>query len=345
MDLSGLLAAELPDAGHRGRFPGAVGLIARDGEVVDATAVGEAVRYADDRGTLAADRVPVAADTIYDLASVTKLFTTVVLLRLVAGGRLTLDTPVAEVLGEYADRAAVTLRHLLTHTAGLPASRAVTDEAPGAPAAEHWRLALTAPLLTEPGARHVYSDLGLIAAGRVAEEVAGTPLDALVRVHVTGPLGMADTAYRPPSAARRRIAATEYQPGRGMVRGVVHDETAYALGGVCGHAGLFGTAADLLRFGEALRTGALVDPALLTSVRLPTERFTQGVGVRIESAGPLRGAFGHTGFTGTSLLVDPARRLTVVLLTNRVHPSRAWSDVVPVRSAVAALAASYAVGA
>ncbi|MFD0663931.1 serine hydrolase domain-containing protein [Thermocatellispora tengchongensis] len=189
----------------------------------------------------------------------------------------------------------------------------------------------------------------MIVAGRVAELAGEAPLDVLVTERVTGPLGMADTGYRPRAALLPRIAATEDMPGRpgaGCVRGEVHDETAYALGGVAGHAGLFGTAPDLLRFGEMLRTGeggALTPASIAEMTRdqgAPAAGYGQGLAIRIGDpsvAGPLAGALGHTGFTGTSLLVSPARRLTAVLLTNSVHPRRGRPGIARLRTAVARL--------
>lgn len=329
----------------------AVAVIALDGRTVAASAVGEAVRYADASGRLLEDRPPVTLGSVFDIASITKPFTALVLLSLAAEGRVDLDGPVAAWLPRhYADRPRVTLRHLLTHTSGLPASRRVEKE----PARVRWELMLSTPL-ERPIGTHLYSDVGMIVAGRIAEIAGGAPLDVLVRDRITGPLGLTDTGYRPDPSLLPRIVATEYKPGRGCrcVRGQVHDETAYALGGVTGHAGLFSTAGDLLRFGEALRTGgAGVVPADLIAEMVrdqrvdrgadrgrPAAEYRQGLGVRIGDpaiVGPLTDAFGHSGFTGTSLVVDAGRRLTVVLLTNNVHPVRGRPGIRELRAAVAA---------
>jgi CubicO group peptidase (beta-lactamase class C family) len=184
-------------------------------------------------------------------------------------------------------------------------------------------------------------------AGRLAELAGGASLDVLVRSRVTGLLGLADTGYRP--GAQARVAATEWKrerPGPGCVRGEVHDETAYALGGVAGHAGVFATADDLLAFGETLRVGGgpvLRPESVAEMVRdqgAEGAAFRHGLGVRIGDpaiAGPLGGgAYGHSGFTGTSLLIDPAHRVTVVLLTNAVHPVRGRDGIRELRHAVAA---------
>ncbi|MEV1179139.1 serine hydrolase, partial [Nonomuraea sp. NPDC049784] len=214
---------------------------------------------------------------------------------------------------------------------------------------------LDTPITHPVGGPYLYSDVGMVMAGRIAELAGGAPLDELVRARVTGVLGLADTGYRP--GALPRIAATEWKRERqgaapdsgasaaGCVRGEVHDETAYALGGVAGHAGLFATAGDLLAFGEALRLGGrpvLRQESVAEMLRdqgAEGAPFRHGLGVRIGDpgiVGPLTGAFGHSGFTGTSLVVDPARRLTVVLLTNAVHPVRGRDGIRELRHAVAA---------
>ncbi|MFI7639836.1 serine hydrolase domain-containing protein [Nonomuraea sp. NPDC049400] len=349
----------------------AVALIAVDGRVAAAAATGELVRYADAEGSLAPERPPAGRDSIFDLASISKLFTTTVLLSLAEEGRLGLDEPVATWIPGSDGR--ITLRRLLTHTAGLPPTRRIDLELPGADAAERMAAMLDTPIIHPVGGPYLYSDVGMVMAGRVAELAGDAPLDELVRTRVTGPLGLADTGYRP--TALPRIAATEWKrerarpapdpgassaaldpgvsnaapdasaSGAGCVRGEVHDETAYALGGVAGHAGLFATAGDLLAFGEALRLGGapvLRPESVAEMVRdqgAEGAAFRHGLGVRIGDpaiVGPLSGAFGHSGFTGTSLVVDPARRLTVVLLTNAVHPVRGREGIRELRHAVAA---------
>ncbi|WP_214102889.1 serine hydrolase domain-containing protein [Acrocarpospora catenulata] len=324
----------------------AVAVIAVDGVPVASAAAGELVRFADAAGTLAPDRPAAGPDTVFDLASLTKLFTTVVVLSLAEEGRLGLDDPVATWLpGHYGDRPAITVRHLLTHTAGLPSGRRVEAEPPGQ---ARWDLILSTPATAPPGAAHVYSDVGMITLGRVAEIAAGASLDTLVRDRITAPLGLDDTAYRPDPALLPRIAATEYKAERGgCVRGQVHDETAHALGGVSGHAGLFSTARDLLRFAEILRTGGagILTPAstaeMLRDHQVSGAVFRQGLGVRIGDpaiVGPLSDAYGHSGFTGTSLVVDLTHGLTIILLTNNVHPLRDRAGIRDLRTAVAATA-------
>ncbi|MEU6781669.1 serine hydrolase domain-containing protein [Nonomuraea angiospora] len=341
--------------------PAAVALIAVDGIVAATAAAGELVRYADAEGTLAEERPPAGRDSIFDLASISKLFTTAVLLSLAEEGTIGLDEPVAAWMPGHDPR--VTPRRLLTHTAGLPPTRRIDLELPGADASERMEAMLRTPIAHPVGGPYLYSDVGLIIAGRVAELAGGAPLDALVRARVTDVLGLPDTGYRPAALSRAaplaqtatpsraavlsRVAATEWKPerpGPGCVRGEVHDETAYALGGVAGHAGVFATAGDLLAFGEALRLGGggVLRPGsvaeMLRDQGAEGAAFRHGLGVRIGDpaiVGPLTGAFGHSGFTGTSLVVDPARGLTVVLLTNAVHPVRGRDGIRELRHAVA----------
>ncbi|WP_206184612.1 serine hydrolase domain-containing protein [Thermoactinospora rubra] len=322
----------------------AVALVAVGGRVAAAAVAGELVRYADCSGTLAADRPAARRDSLFDLASISKLCTTAAMLSLAEDGLLGLDDPVARWLpAHYAHRPHVTVRHLLTHTAGLQPTRRPDLELPSGSPAERLELVLSTPATLPVGGPYVYSDVGMVTAGRVAEIAGGAPLEELVRERVTGPLGMRDTCYRPASGLLPRIAATECHPG-GCLRGQVHDETARALGGVAGHAGLFATADDVLRLGEALRLGggAALKPATVAEMTRDQGAsgapFRQGLGVRIGDpaiVGPLTDAFGHSGFTGTSLVVDRGLALTVVLLTNAVHPVRGRPGIRELRSAVA----------
>ncbi|MEV0595456.1 serine hydrolase domain-containing protein [Nonomuraea cavernae] len=337
------------DAILAGGVPGvcsaAVALIAVDGAVVASSAAGELVRHLDAAGTLAPDRPPARRDSIFDLASISKLFTTVVVLSLAEEGRLGLDEPVSAWLPGRDPR--ITPRRLLTHTAGLRPTRRVDLELPGAGPAARLAAITDTPVTRPVGGPYLYTDVGMVMMGHVAEVAGGAPLDELVRARVTGVLGLADTGYRPGPEALTRVAATEWKaerPGPGCVRGEVHDETSYALGGVAGHAGLFATADDVLTFGETLRLGggAMLRPGtvaeMLRDQGASGAGFRHGLGVRIGDpaiAGPLTGAFGHSGFTGTSLVVDPVRRLTVVLLTNAVHPVRGRDGIRGLRHAVA----------
>ncbi|MEU6998931.1 serine hydrolase domain-containing protein [Nonomuraea sp. NPDC046570] len=342
--LDEILAAAVPAV-----CSAAVAVIAVDGAVAASGVAGELERYADAGERLLGERPAARRDSLFDLASISKLFTTAVVLSLAEEGRLSLDAPVAAWLPGYSP--AITLKHLLTHTAGLQPTRRVDLEIPGegpSVLAARMRAMLTTPTTSPVGADYLYSDVGMVTAGRVAELAGQAPLDVLVRERVTARLGLADTCYRPAAALAGRVAATEFKPerpGSAAVRGEVHDETAYGLGGVAGHAGLFSTADDVLRFGEALRTGG--GPVLRPETVAEMVRdqggsgapFRHGLGVRIGDpaiVGPLRDAFGHSGFTGTSLVVDPATRLTVVLLTNAVHPLRGRPGIRELRHAVAA---------
>jgi CubicO group peptidase (beta-lactamase class C family) len=351
--VSGLTAA------HRPSYSGAVALIQRNGRVEQFATAGHTARYADSNGTLVApeDSREVDADTLFDLASITKLFVTTALLSLVEEGLLALDEPLATWLPGFGDgdRLGVTLRRLMTHTSGLPALLSLWTDWPDR--AARVRAVLDAPLVRRPGTGFEYSCVGYLLAGLLAERVTGRGLADLVRERVCAPLGLTQTGYTPPADRLPRIAATEYQPqwGRGLVRGQVHDENSWSLGGTGGNSGIFGTAGELARFGEMLRGDGSVDGvrvlaadtvAEMTRDQLPAgldPGFRHGLGVRIadpQSMGQLAadGAFGHTGFTGTCLVVDRSRGLVVVLLTNRVHPSRDWSDVGELRRAVARLA-------
>jgi CubicO group peptidase (beta-lactamase class C family) len=346
-------------------YAGAVVLAAKDGVIVQHAAVGDAVRYASvgpPPGRVAeelppAERIAMRRDTIFDLASISKLFTTVVVLRQVEAGRVDLDAPVARYLPEFAagGKTGVTVRMLLTHTSGLPAFLPLWSSHPTPEA--RLAAALATPLATgaTPGGQYVYSDLGLIALGALVHRVTGTPLDVLVRTQITGPLRMVDTGYNPPAANRERIAATEYQPyaNRGMVWGEVHDENAWGLGGVAGHAGVFSTAADLAVFCQMLLNGGQYKGrrilrsstvrAMLVNYNAGLEQAfpesDRGLGLELNKhwyMGPLASpvSFGHTGFTGTSIVVDPLSHSFVILLSNRVHPDRGWGGNNPARRAV-----------
>jgi CubicO group peptidase (beta-lactamase class C family) len=328
-------------------FPGAVAMIGTSEGVVASYGVGVL-----DRG------IPVRPDedTMWDLASLTKVVgLTSAMMQLVERGAVDLDAPVVRYLPEFGGEGkdAVTVRHLLTHSSGLPSWRPLYKEAANAPGAV--AIALATPLDTVPGARMVYSDLGIIIAGKLVERVSGQTLDAYLQEHVFGPLGMASTMYRPDSALFPRIAPTEYDPWRQqLTHGVVHDENAYFLGGVSGHAGLFSTGHDLARLARAYLSGGALGGVRLARAET-IARFTtiqdsslsnRALGwekpTGRNSAGHLMSpaAFGHTGFTGTSLWIDPARDLFVVLLTNRVNPTRQNSRISRVRVELADAVAS-----
>ncbi len=279
-------------------------------------------------------------DTWWDLASVTKPIVGLAVMSLVESGQLLLDDTVARWLPDFAgtDKAALTVRELLTHTSGIPGQQPMYKWC--STAAELITAIRDQPVAFPAGTNVNYSSQGFIVLGLIAEAASGRTLDALVAERVTGPVGMARTWFGLPADLRSRAAATEDCPWRGrVVQGTVHDENAEVLGGRCGHAGLFAPLADLDALGAALCrggsgvTGRLLSPAGLATMiepatdELPLRRSLawQGRDRQDCPGGDLLGAraYGHTGFTGTSLWIDPDLGHYFVLLTNRVHPSRA----------------------
>lgn len=337
---------------EEGSIPGAVALAG--------TAAGALAPRAFGYQKLVPEREPASPETIYDCASVTKVVvTTTLALVALESGLLRLDDRVASWVPGFADgpgqdpkaRSEVTLRHLLTHTSGLTAwaplfegrKRDDGDEPGRGEDAGSLhpviRRICREPLAYAPGSAVVYSCLGFILLGHIVSRALGAPLDALARRLVFEPLGMDDARFCPPPELATRIAATEVVDGSPLV-GVVHDENARALGGLSGNAGLFATALDLARFSlMMLQHGRLGESRLLSpaAVAEATRDHTghlgasRGLGWVIKGQTPFSPAgdlfspesFGHTGFTGTSLWIDPVRGVFAVLLTNRVHPSRA----------------------
>lgn len=340
--LSDTLRAILDAAVRDSAFPGAYAIVGRKSGVIAEYGAG----HLDGR----ASPVPTSR-TLWDMASLTKVTAlTSVMMQLVEAKRVDLNAPLQRYLPTWTglSKEKVTIRHLLTHSSGLPAWRPVYKEAFDTAAA--MRLVYETPLDTVPGVRMVYSDLGAILLGEVVRAVTGERLDAYAATHVFGPLKMTDTRYLPLAADSARIAPTEIDPWRGRhLRGEVHDENAFALGGVSAHAGLFSTAADVARLCRAYLNGGTLDGARIWSAAT-VKQFTtvqdSGLSNRAlgwetptgnNSAGHLlkRPAFGHTGFTGTSIWIDPANDLFVVLLTNRVNPTRANTKITRVRQALA----------
>jgi CubicO group peptidase (beta-lactamase class C family) len=304
----------------------------------------------------AADGTRPTASTVWDLASLTKVIgTTSAVLQLVGTGRVALDSPVVRYLPAWTATGAerITVRHLLTHSSGLPAWRALYKEASTAEEAES-QLFATSPD-TLPGVRYVYSDLGFILLGKMVERVSGERLAAYDSANLFGPLGMRDTRYLPPASWLGRVAPTEVDPWRGrQIRGEVHDENAFRLGGVSGHAGLFSSGRDLIRFAQMyLSYGTLDGVRILDSATVAAFTRVQDATISRRALGwetPTGGnsagsklspgAFGHTGFTGTSLWMDPTQGVFVLLLTNRVNPSRENRKIGAVRTALADAAMS-----
>jgi CubicO group peptidase (beta-lactamase class C family) len=304
------------------------------------------------RQTYEAVSRPIEVDTLFDLASLTKVIaTTTMAMILVDEGRLDIQRPVAAFLPKFrgGDKDKVSVWHLLTHSSGVDWWAPLYQEATTKPAYLDRICAMD--LKFAPGTKSVYSDLGVMLLGEILERVAGEPLDAFARRRIFAPLGMKDTQWKPPPELLPRIAPTELDAAwrKRVVHGEVHDENAFGLGGVAPHAGLFGTGPDLARFAQMLLNGGVYDQHRIVS-RETLDRFTTRAGVPDSSralgwdtpspgssAGTLLSprSFGHTGFTGTSMWMDPDRNLFVILLTNRVHPTRDNNLIRQARPAVA----------
>ncbi|HEX7118086.1 MAG TPA: glycoside hydrolase family 3 N-terminal domain-containing protein [Longimicrobiales bacterium] len=344
--------ALLEAAVRRGDIPGAALAVGRRGKLVRLRGYGRL----DPRPGFAA----VTDSTLYDLASLTKVVgTTTAVMLLDEAGEIELDAPVSRYLPEWGgspDKDRVTVRHLLTHTSGLPAFAPLWRELRGKDA--YVRRIAAMPLEYAPGEKTVYSDFGAILLGAIVERVSGESLDRFLEARVFGPLGMDDTGFNPlggdavagkaraaEGAAKaagpsilERIAPTEVDTifRHTHVHGVVHDENAYAMGGVAPHAGLFSSARDLAVFAQMMLNGGVYgDVRLLDAETIArytarqSEASSRALGWDTPSGRSSAGdyfsaaSFGHTGFTGTSLWVDPTQELFVVLLTNRVNPTRA----------------------
>ncbi|PAZ10315.1 esterase [Streptomyces sp. SA15] len=328
--------------GERPWAAGAVVVVGRGPVIAVEEAAGWAVRYASydpqaDAGVeLPPDaRIPMTVDTPFDLASLTKLFTSVAAVQQIERGTLGIDARVGAYLPDFRGAAehGITVRDLLTHTSGLRPELPLHDCADDT---ERLAMLRAEPPIGVPGT-YCYSDLNLLLLQHVLERVTGRTLDVLVHDGITRPLGMTATRFGPCPGA----AATEDQrrpwakADRGMLRGVVHDENAWALGGVAGHAGLFSTGRDLAILCRALLAGGAYGPARILGPDFVELMLTEpGLGFALDQPwfmGELagRGAAGHTGFTGTSLVLDPATDTFLVLLANTVHPRRREPDSRP----------------
>ena len=340
-------------------LPGAVVLAGRGGRTIYRRAFGSrAVEPAHE---------PMTADTIFDVASLTKAVATAPsVMILVEEGRIRLGDPVTRYIPEFApasagdDRAKVTVEQLLLHRAGLPPDDPI--ELYTGTREEIFARKYARPLASRPGSEFVYSDAGYEVLGEIVRRVSGMGLDRFSEERIFRPLGMRDTAFRPldpgirssPAADGSRIAPTERREGRWM-RGGVHDPRAYAVGGVAGHAGLFSTADDLAKFCRMILSGGSVGRVrilsplsvdALTRPRFSSDGDVRALGFDVQTAwsgnrGDLfpPGSFGHTGFTGTGLWIDPSSRTFVVFLSNRVHPD-GQGNVVRLRALVASVVAA-----
>jgi uncharacterized protein YbbC (DUF1343 family)/CubicO group peptidase (beta-lactamase class C family) len=340
------------------KLPGAVVVVGRGERILYQKAIGNRA--------VAPSTEPMTLDTIFDLASLTKVVaTTTSVMMLVEQGRIRLSDRVSSYIPgfERYGKADITVRHLLTHVSGLRPDVDLADMWMGYETAI--ALAVDEVPTSRPGERFVYSDINFFLLADIVQRVSGQPFEQFARERIFEPLGMKDTMFNPPASLVSRIAPTESctrygwpceGPETTMLRGVVHDPTARRMGGAAGHAGLFGTAADLALFCRMLLGGGglpgvrILSPLAvekMTSAASPDrEANTRGLGWDIDSAfssnrGELLpiGSFGHTGFTGTSLWIDPTTSLFVVFLSNRVHPD-GKGDVTPLRAKVATLAAA-----
>ena len=323
-------------------FPGAVAVVGTKDSIFVSVSAGQLDWHSSPATSMT---------TLWDMASLTKVVAlTSSMMLLTESGQVDLNAPVQRYVPEFTGRGkeTVTVRHLLTHSSGLPAWRPLYKEAEDPAAA--MALAIATPLDTMPGIRMVYSDLGAIILGEIVKRVSGQQFDAFARERVFVPLGMRESMFRPPESLRERIAPTEVDPWRQRhLRGEVHDENAFALGGISAHAGLFSTATDLVRLARMYLGGGTIDGRRFVSTAT-IDRFTSVQDSTLShralgwetpngtnSAGRLmsKRSFGHTGFTGTSFWVDRDRGIFVILLSNRVNPTREHRGITGVRTAVA----------
>ena len=312
-----------------GGYPGASVVVGRKGSIVWQKGFGS-LSWGKESAPVIPDR------TIYDLASLTKVVgTTTACMILFDEGKLLLDEKVSHYLPRFTggNKDDVSVRQLLMHRGGLPAGRDLWRHAHTPDEAR--TLIYDTPLEYKPGTGFVYSDLGADLLGMIVESIAGEGLDTFLKARVFDPLGMNDTGFRPADSVIARVAPTEVSPPRGYpIKGEVHDENAFVLGGVAGHAGLFGTASDLAVFAQMLLDGGTYNGVHIVADSTIKQFTARAAGSRAlgwevgegqhGSGTYLRdGAFGHTGFTGTSLWIDPDREMFVILLTNRVHAAKA----------------------
>ncbi|MBZ5631421.1 MAG: serine hydrolase, partial [Acidobacteriia bacterium] len=294
-------------------------------------------------------RETMTLDTIFDMASLTKcMATAVAVMQLVQDGQVRLNDPVARYIPAFSanGKQDITVRQLLTHYSGLPEDLDLKQPWHGRDAA--FRMAMDETPEYTPGSRFFYSDVNYEVLGFLVERVSGMALEKYASVHIFQPLKMAETTYLPPASWRPRIAPTEYDEGGHMLRGVVHDPTARRMGGVAGHAGVFSTANDLAKFAQAMLDGGapvlspLMVEKMTTPQQPPNATSVRGFGWDIDTAfssnrGELLpvGSFGHTGYTGTSLWMDPVTRTYIIILANAVHPRGQNGAMVSLRNRTA----------
>jgi len=327
-------------------FPGAVLAVGQHGKLLAVKAFG--------RLDSAANAPVMPKNAIFDLASLTKVVATTTAAEILYDrGQLDLDAPVARYIPEFAGTLghdAITVRHLLSHSSGFkPVAGLLWGHANDR--AGILRQIYAMPVGNPPGTVYVYQDFNLILVGEIVSRISGQPLDAFLAKEVFGPLGMKDTGFNPPKSRLARIAPTEQDDKfrHMLVRGVVHDENAYVMGGVAGHAGLFSTAADLAKIAQLYldhgryKGRQIIKPETIRLFMQPQglpAGSSRALGWDMPSAngfsGPLASprAIIHTGFTGTSLYIDPDRDAFVILLTNRVNPTRDNAEIFKARPAI-----------
>ncbi|MBF0859893.1 beta-lactamase family protein [Gluconobacter sp. LMG 31484] len=323
---------------RKGEAPGAVVAIGHDQQIMH--------RFVYGKRALVPAPEPLTWDTRFDMASLTKpTMTALAVMQLVEQQKLRVDDQVSQYFPEFAcnGKEDISVRLLLTHYSGLPPDVPLTD--PWTGKAEGVKRAMTSPLINPPGAKFVYSDINYIMLGLLVEKLGGLPLDQYARINILEPLGMTESGYLPAASLRPLIAPTQYDEQGNMLRGVVHDPTARRMGGVAGHAGLFSDARDMTLYAQALLDRLKGRPSrfplrqdtlvLMTTPQQPAGKTElRGFGWDIDThySSPRgnvfsRRSFGHTGFTGTSLWIDPESDSYVLILTNRVHPSGGHSVV------------------
>jgi len=339
------------EAIRTGECPGAVVVVGQAGRVVYRKAFGHRA--------LVPRELPMSVHTIFDMASVTKVVaTTTAIMQLVEQGKIVLSAPVSDYWPEFKanGKEAITVRELMTHYSGLPPDLELKPEWSGYETA--MKMIVDVKPIAPPGTRFIYSDINFETLGELVRRVSGEPLDVYCSRHIFKPLGMKATRFNPPGTWRQRVAPTQYQFGdKGkMLWGEVHDPTAYDMGGVAGHAGLFSNADDLTIFAQMLLNGGsykgvrILNPLTVekmsTPQNPPDRMAVRGLGWDLDSPfasnrGELFevGSYGHTGFTGTDIWIDPVTKTYFIVLTNRLHPN-GKGDVVQMRIQIASVVAA-----
>jgi uncharacterized protein YbbC (DUF1343 family)/CubicO group peptidase (beta-lactamase class C family) len=320
-------------------IPGAVLLLGHDNKVIYRKAFGDR--------SLEPTRSAMTVDTIFDIASLTKVVaTTPAVMQLVEQGKVRLNDPLVKYIPEFGQngKSDITVRDLLTHFSGLPSGLDLSHPWTGRDVG--YGMAFSSTPISPPRARFVYSDINFIVLANLVERVSGIPFDTYCAQNIFTPLGMGHTQFRPPADWLSQIAPTEYDERGQMLRGVVHDPTARRMGGVAGHAGVFSTADDLAKLAQALLDGSSVlSPLAIAKMsspqQPPTAPVLRGLGWDVDSPFSSNrgeflpvGSFGHTGFTGTSLWIDPTTRTYIILLTNAIHP-RGKGSAISLRGKIA----------